>query len=129
MTAAPECGKRPPVGDRCRALELSSFGGISIDVEVAVDDRCPGAIAHERNARIDLRVAEILTAERVPKTDRLLKLGIRIDEEERTVVAGLAARYEADQLVGRKIIVVANLRPAKLRGIESQGMLLAAEVV
>ena len=84
-------------------------------------------ITFDEFGRVDLRVAEVLTAERVPKTDRLLKLGIRIGEEERTVVAGIAAWYQAEQLVGRKIIVVANLKPAKLRGIESQGMLLAAE--
>ncbi len=77
--------------------------------------------------RIDLRVAEVLTAKRVPKTDRLLELGIRIGEEERTVVSGIAASYEPENMIGRKIIVVANLKPAKLRGIESQGMLLAAE--
>ena len=84
-------------------------------------------ITFDEFSRVDLRVAEVLTAERVPKTDRLLKLGIRIGEEERTVVAGIAAWYQAEQMVGRKIIVVANLKPAKLRGIESQGMLLAAE--
>ena len=84
-------------------------------------------ITFDEFSRVDLRVAEVLTAERVPKTDRLLKLGIRIGDEERTVVAGIAAWYEAEQMVGRKIIVVANLKPAKLRGIESQGMLLAAE--
>lgn len=84
-------------------------------------------ITFDEFGRVDLRVAEVLTAERVPKTDRLLKLGIRIGEEDRTVVAGIAAWYQAEQLVGRKIIVVANLKPAKLRGIESQGMLLAAE--
>ena len=84
-------------------------------------------ITFDEFGRVDLRVAEVLTAERVPKTDRLLKLGVRIGDEERTIVAGIAAWYEPEQMVGRKIIVVANLKPAKLRGIESQGMLLAAE--
>ena len=84
-------------------------------------------ITFDEFGRVDLRVAEVLTAERVPKTDRLLKLGVRIGGEERTIVAGIAAWYEAEQMVGRKIVVVANLKPAKLRGIESQGMLLAAE--
>ena len=84
-------------------------------------------ITFDEFGRVDMRVAEVLTAERVPKTDRLLKLGIRIGDEERTVVAGIAAWYEAEQMVGRKIVVVANLKPAKLRGIVSQGMLLAAE--
>ena len=84
-------------------------------------------ITFDEFGRVDLRVAEVLTAERVPKTDRLLQLGVRIGDEERTIVAGVAAWYEAEQMVGRKIVVVANLKPAKLRGIESQGMLLAAE--
>ena len=84
-------------------------------------------ITFDEFGRVDLRVAEVLTAERVPKTDRLLKLGVRIGDEERTIVAGVAAWYEPEQMIGRKIIVVANLKPAKLRGIESQGMLLAAE--
>ena len=84
-------------------------------------------ITFDEFGHVDLRVAEVLTAERVPKTDRLLKLGVRIGDEERTIVAGIAAWYEPEQMVGRKIIVVANLKPAKLRGIESQGMLLAAE--
>ena len=84
-------------------------------------------ITFDEFGRVDLRVAEVLTAERVPKTDRLLKLGVRIGGEERTIVAGIAAWYDAEQMVGRKIVVVANLKPAKLRGIESQGMLLAAE--
>ena len=92
--------------------------------EPAVSDNL---ITFEDFGRVDMRVAEVLTAERVPKTDRLLKLGIRIGDEERTVVAGIAAWYEAEQMVGRKIVVVANLKPAKLRGIVSQGMLLAAE--
>jgi methionyl-tRNA synthetase len=77
-------------------------------------------------AKLDLRVATILTAERVPKTDKLIKLQIKIGEEERTIVSGIAQHYEPEQLIGRNIIVIANLKPAKLRGIESKGMLLAA---
>lgn len=77
-------------------------------------------------AKIDLRVATILTAERVPKTDKLMKLSVKIGEEERTIVSGIAQYYTEEQLVGRNVIVIANLKPAKLRGIESRGMLLAA---
>ena len=84
-------------------------------------------ISFDEFGRVDLRVAEVLTAERVPKTDRLLKLSVRIGDMERTIVAGIAASYEPEQMIGRKIIVVANLIPTKLRGSESQGMLLAAE--
>jgi methionyl-tRNA synthetase len=68
----------------------------------------------------------VLQAERVPNADRLLKLTVDIGTETRTIVAGIAARYAPDALIGKTIVVVANLKPAKLRGIESQGMLLAA---
>ena len=77
-------------------------------------------------AKLDLRVATILSVERVPKTDKLMKLQIKLGEEERTIVSGIAQYYTEEQLVGRNIIVIANLKPAKLRGIESKGMLLAA---
>jgi methionine--tRNA ligase beta chain len=77
-------------------------------------------------ARIDLRVAVVLAAERVPKTDKLLKIELDLGYEQRTIVSGIAAFYEPEALVGKRIVVVANLKPAKLRGIESRGMLLAA---
>jgi methionyl-tRNA synthetase len=76
--------------------------------------------------RLDLRVARVLTAERVPKSKKLLKLWIDLGAEQRTLVAGIADAYEPEALVGRTIVVVANLKPAKLMGIESNGMILAA---
>lgn len=76
--------------------------------------------------KVDLRVAKVLAAERVPKSEKLIKLKISIGTEERQIVAGIAQHYKPDELVGRKIIVVANLQPAKLMGNESNGMLLAA---
>ncbi len=78
-------------------------------------------------AKVQLRVAKILQAEPVPKTDKLLKLQIQIGAEQRQIVAGIALKYSPDELIGKKIIVVANLQPATIRGIESNGMLLAAE--
>ena len=79
--------------------------------------------------KVDLRVGEVLTAERIPKADKLLLLTVDVGEEKpRQILAGIAQYYEPEQLVGRKIAVVANLRPRKLRGHESQGMLLAASV-
>ena len=77
--------------------------------------------------KVELVVAEVLSAERVPKTDRLLKLEVDIGVERRYVLAGIAEFYEPEALVGRKVILVANLAPRKIRGIESQGMLLAAD--
>jgi methionyl-tRNA synthetase len=76
--------------------------------------------------KIDLRVAKVTAAERVPNSKKLVKLSIDLGAEQRTVVAGIAEAYEADALVGRHVVIVANLKPAKLMGIESNGMVLAA---
>jgi methionyl-tRNA synthetase len=76
--------------------------------------------------KIDLRVAKVLTAERVPNSRKLVKLEVDLGSERRTLVAGIAEAYEADALVGRHVTIVANLKPAKLMSIESNGMVLAA---
>jgi len=70
-------------------------------------------------------VAQVLAAEAVPKSRKLLKLRVSLGTEERTVLAGIAEHYAPGDLVGKKVVVVANLQPAKLMGIESQGMVLA----
>lgn len=85
-----------------------------------------GEITIEDFAKIDLRVATVVAAERVPKTDKLIKLQVKIGDEERTIVSGIAQHYEPENLIGKNVIVIANLKPAKLRGIESRGMVLAA---
>jgi methionyl-tRNA synthetase len=77
--------------------------------------------------KVELRVAEVLEAERVAKSKKLLKLTIRVGTETRTLVAGIAEHYEPAALVGRKVVIVANLQPATLMGVESNGMVLAAE--
>ncbi len=76
--------------------------------------------------KLDLRVAEIIAAEKIEKSDRLLKLTVKAPEE-RTVVAGIAEHYEPDQIIGKQVILVANLKPAKLMGVTSHGMILAAK--
>lgn len=78
-------------------------------------------------ARVDLRIAEVVAAEAVEKADKLLKLTVKMGDETRTVVSGIRKWFAPEDLVGRKVILVANLKPARLRGIESQGMILAAE--
>lgn len=85
-----------------------------------------GEITIDDFAKIDLRVATVVAAERVPKTDKLIKLQVKIGDEERTIVSGIAQHYEPEALIGKNVIVIANLKPAKLRGIESRGMVLAA---
>jgi len=85
-------------------------------------------ISLEEFQKVDLRVAKVLFAEPVKKSDRLLKLRVDIGEE-RTIVAGIARHYKPEDLVGKTIIVVANLQPTKLMGVESNGMLLASDAV
>ena len=87
----------------------------------------PAPIAYDDFAKLELRVARVLAAEKVPKADKLIKLSVDVgDPEPRTIVAGIALRYQPEQLVGKRIVLLANLEPRKLRGIESRGMLLAA---
>ncbi|HEX9917303.1 MAG TPA: methionine--tRNA ligase [candidate division Zixibacteria bacterium] len=81
----------------------------------------------EEFSKIDLRVANVLSAEKVSGADKLLKLEIKIGDQKKQIVAGIAQYYSPQDLIGRKIVVVANLKPAKIRGIESNGMLLAAK--
>jgi methionyl-tRNA synthetase len=76
--------------------------------------------------KVDLRVAKVLSAEKVPSSRKLVKLGVEVGSEQRTLVAGIAEAYEPDQLVGRTVVIVFNLKPAKLMGVESNGMVLAA---
>jgi methionyl-tRNA synthetase len=100
--AAPAAAANPGPAERAATIDIETF------------------------RHVDLRVAEILTAERVEGADRLLRLQIDLGSERRQLVAGIAAFLPPEQLVGRKIVVVANLAPARIRGVESQGMLLAA---
>jgi methionyl-tRNA synthetase len=85
-------------------------------------------ISIDQFMEIDLRVAEVRAAEKVEKSKKLMKMTIFTGDEERTIVAGIAAKYKPEELVGRKIVIVANLQPAKLMGIESNGMVLAASI-
>lgn len=85
-----------------------------------------GMIGIEDFSKVDLRVVEILAAEPVPKTDKLMKIQVSLGDEERTVVSGIAKHYKPEDLIGKHVVLVANLKPAKLRGVMSHGMLLAA---
>jgi methionyl-tRNA synthetase len=86
----------------------------------------PAQITIDEFMKIQLKTARVLTAERVPKSEKLLKLQVTIGSEQRQIVAGIGKTYEPESLIGKTIIIVANLKPAKLMGIESQGMVLAA---
>ena len=97
------------------------------DVQEDQEEEQEGLISLDQFQKVDLRVAEIISAEKVPKSDKLLKIEVEIGaNNKRQIVAGIAAHYQPDELIGRQVLFVANLKPVKLRGILSQGMLLAA---
>ncbi len=83
-------------------------------------------IAIDDFVKVDLRVAQIVVAERIPKADKLLRLEVDLGYEKRQILSGIAEWYTPEELIGRKIVVIANLAPRKMRGLESHGMLLAA---
>ncbi|HEU4902472.1 MAG TPA: methionine--tRNA ligase subunit beta, partial [Flavisolibacter sp.] len=84
-------------------------------------------IVYEDFDKLDLRIGTILTAEKVQKADKLLKLEVDLGFEKRTIVSGIAQHFTPEELLNKQVIVVANLAPRKMRGIESQGMILTAE--
>jgi methionyl-tRNA synthetase len=100
--------------------------GPAVSETKAQDDA--GLLTIDDFLKVDLRVAKVTAAERIPGADKLLKLQLDLGSETRQIVAGIARAYDPEQLVGKSIVVVANLRPARLRGVESQGMLLAADL-
>jgi methionyl-tRNA synthetase len=85
-------------------------------------------ISFEEFQKIELKVAKIIEAEKIEKSEKLLKLIVDLGDERRQLIAGIAKYYKPEDLIGKEIVVVANLEPKKLLGIESQGMLLAANV-
>lgn len=94
----------------------------------AVAPAAPGKIGIEDFAKVEMRVGQIQTAERIAGADKLLKLTVDIGTEVRQICAGIAQFYEPEKLIGRKVAVVTNLAPRKLRGVESNGMIVAAAV-
>ena len=83
-------------------------------------------ISIEQFFETELKVATITAVEEIPKSNKLIKLVVDLGEESRVLVAGIAREYTSEQLLGRQVVVVTNLQPAKLMGVESQGMVLAA---
>jgi methionyl-tRNA synthetase len=88
------------------------------------DAAAAARIAKDEFGRVEMRVAEVIAAENVPKSKKLLKLSVSLGTEQRTIVAGIAEHYAPADLVGKKIVVVTNLQKAKLMGVESDGMVL-----
>jgi methionyl-tRNA synthetase len=105
-----------PLTSETPAVPAAPPSAWPLDQRISIDDFM----------KIDLRVAKVLAAERVPNSKKLMKLEIDLGSEQRTLVAGISEAYEAEALIGRHVAIVANLKPAKLMGIESNGMVLAA---
>jgi methionyl-tRNA synthetase len=116
-------GLFPRVGETRRVRPAGRAGGTDA-ATAGIMER----ITREDFARVELRVAEVLSAVPVPKSKKLLRLEVSLGTEQRTVVAGIAEHYAPADLVGKKVVLVANLEPARLMGVESNGMLLAGSV-
>lgn len=84
-------------------------------------------VTYDDFAKLDLRVATVVACEKVEKADKLLKLTLEVGTETRTVVSGIALHFSPEEVVGKQVLLLANLSPRKMRGIESQGMILMAE--
>jgi methionyl-tRNA synthetase len=104
----------------------ANVGGAPSATQMAETPDQDGRITIDDFMKVELRVAKVLEAEAVPKSKKLVKLRVEVAGEPRTIVAGIAEAYQPEQLVGRTVVIVANLKPAKLMGIESNGMVLAA---
>jgi methionyl-tRNA synthetase len=118
---APAVTPAAPVAAQAPAASLAAE-------QVAAAPPVPQHITIDDFVKVELRVAQILVAERIPKADKLLRLEVDLGYEKRQILAGIAQYYEPEKLIGRKIVIVANLAPRKMRGLESNGMLLAASL-
>jgi methionyl-tRNA synthetase len=115
-----------PVAQPPSASQPAAPIGTAPAATPAAASAAPAQITIDDFVKVQLKVAKVLTAERIPKSEKLIKLQVDLGGEQRQIVAGIGKKYEPEQLLGRKIVIVANLKPAKLMGIESQGMVLAA---
>jgi methionyl-tRNA synthetase len=111
----------PQIEDKMIEEQINKLGGGESQPEKS------NLISYDDFMKTELKVAEVIEAEKIKKSKKLLKLKVRLDNEERQVVAGIALSYEPEDLIGKKVVIVANLQPAKLMGEESKGMILAVE--
>lgn len=117
----------PRLNLQAEIREMQGSQTVEKETEAEQVDEKDDLITLDQFQQVDLRVAEVVSAERIPKSDKLLKIEVSLGEDEnRQVVAGIAEHYQPDELIGKKVLFVANLKPVKLRGVLSQGMLLAA---
>lgn len=116
MTGGKKAAEEEPTGSAAASSADSGAEPVELKEEIGIEDF----------AKVELRVAQVIAAEPVKKADKLLKLQLDLGFEQRQVVSGIAKFYTPEELVGRKVICVTNLKPVKLRGEMSQGMILAA---
>jgi methionyl-tRNA synthetase len=110
-----------------KGLEKSTNENQQTEETSAKLEELKSEIVYDDFAKLDLRIGTILSAEKVEKADKLLKLQVDLGFEKRTIVSGIAQHFTPENLLNKQVIVVANLAPRKMRGIESQGMILTAE--
>jgi len=122
-TSAPEAGPKPITGAPPSAPAPAASTPPATPGPIT-----PSQITIDDFTKVELRVAQVKVAERVPKADKLLRLEVDLGTETRQILAGIAESYDPESLIGRKVIVVANLAPRKMRGLESNGMLLAGSI-
>ncbi len=117
----------PRLNLQAEIREMQVDKPVDSDPDADQTEEHEGLISLDQFQQVDLRVAEVISAEKIPKADKLLKVEVVIgDNERRQVVAGIAEHYQPDELIGKNVLFVSNLKPVKLRGVLSQGMLLAA---
>jgi methionyl-tRNA synthetase len=110
-----------------RHAELVSASNNQNLKQVQVDTAVKPEITYDDFSKLDIRTGKIIEAEKVPKADKLLKLLVDIGIEQRTIVSGIAEHFTPEEIVGKEVSVLVNLAPRKLKGIESNGMILMAE--
>jgi methionyl-tRNA synthetase len=113
----------PKIEDEVIESQISKLG----EAEAGSEKKQDELISYDDFMKTNLKVAEILSAEKIAKSKKLMKLKVLLDDGERQLVAGIAEHYNPEDLVGKKVVVVANLQPAKLMGEESRGMILAVD--
>jgi methionyl-tRNA synthetase len=124
----PVATEAQPAPTQAAAAQGASQGSAPLNKRAAAATTADGKISIDDFAKVDLRVAQVKVAERVKGADKLLRLEVDLGTETRQILAGIAEAYAPETLVGRKIVIVANLAPRKLRGLQSNGMLLAASL-
>ena len=128
-TPAPTESAKPAADPSAPTAEaLNAASPAAVNPAASVPAAAPGTptITIDDFAKIDLRVAQIVVAERIPKADKLLRLEVNLGTERRQILSGIAEFYTPEELIGKRIAIIANLAPRKMRGLESHGMLLAA---